>query len=73
MTQCEKILRHLKDKGSITAFDAIVEYNIYRLAARISDLKKAGYAIRSELVAHTNSYGEKSHFSRYYLMSEDDF
>lgn len=39
MTQCERILRHLEDYGSITSAEAITEYSIYRLASRISDLK----------------------------------
>lgn len=42
MTQCEKILRHMEDYGSITSLEAIQEYGIMRLASRITDLKKTG-------------------------------
>lgn len=42
MNQCETILRHLRDYGSITSLEAMQEYGIMRLASRISDLKKIG-------------------------------
>ena len=67
MTQCERIFRHLQDYGSITSLEAMQEYGIMRLASRISDMKKAGVAIRSETVTGENRYGEKTSFSRYFL------
>ena len=42
MTQCERILRHMKDYGSITSLEAVTEYGIMRLASRINDLKRMG-------------------------------
>lgn len=39
MTQNERILRHLKDYGSIDPMTAIQDYGITRLGARIWDLK----------------------------------
>lgn len=42
MTQCERILRHLQDYGSITQAEAVSEYGCYRLGARIWDLKAQG-------------------------------
>ena len=71
MTQCERIYRHLQDYGSITSLEAMQEYGIMRLASRISDMKKAGTAIRSETVAGENRYGEKTSFSRYYLDGDE--
>ena len=50
MTQCERILRHLQDYGSITQAEAVTEYGCYRLGARIWDLKAQGVPIRSERV-----------------------
>ena len=41
MTQCEKILRYMRDVGPITQLDAAKEFGCYRLGARIWDLKKA--------------------------------
>lgn len=37
VTQCERILRHLQDYGSITQAEAVTEYGCYRLGARIWD------------------------------------
>lgn len=65
MTQCERILRHLRDYGSITSLEAVQEYGIMRLASRISDLKKAGMPIKSETVTGENRYGERTSFARY--------
>ena len=65
MTQCERIIRHLSDCGSITSAEAMSEYGIYRLASRIHDLKTAGFDIASETVAAKNRYGEPTRFSRY--------
>lgn len=65
MTQCERILRHMQDFGSITQAEAVTEYSCYRLAARIADLKAQGIPIRSETVTGKNRYGERTSFSRY--------
>ena len=67
LTQRERILRHLNDYGSITSLEAMTEYGIMRLASRISDLKKAGYDIRSVTETGRNRYGEPTSYSRYYL------
>lgn len=47
--QCRDILRML-ERGPISQQDAIREASCYRLAARVADLKAAGYTIDSELV-----------------------
>ena len=70
MTQCERILRHLQDYGSITQAEAVAEYGCYRLGARIWDLKAQGIPIKSETVTGKNRYGERTSFSRYSLAGE---
>lgn len=65
MTQCEIILRHMEDFGSITSLEAMQEYGIMRLASRITDLKKAGYPIRREIVSRKNRYGDTVNLARY--------
>lgn len=67
MTQCERILRHLQDYGSITQAEAVTEYGCYRLGARIFDLKAQGVPIKSETVTGKNRYGERTCFARYSL------
>ena len=72
VTQCDRILRHLKDYGSITPLEAMNEYGIMRLAARINDLRSQGIAIASEVKTGKNRYGEGTHFSVYRLIEEDE-
>ena len=67
MTQCERILRHLQDYGSITQAEAVTEYGCYRLGARIWDLKAQGVPIKSETVTGKNRYGGRTCFARYSL------
>lgn len=65
MTQSERIIRHLRDYGSISSMEAMQEYGIMRLASRISDLKKTGIPIHSEMVSGKNRYGESTSYARY--------
>lgn len=65
MTQNDRILRHLRDYGSISSMEAVQEYGIMRLASRISDLKKAGIPIHREMVTGKNRYGESTSYARY--------
>ena len=67
LTQCDRILRHLEDHGSITTLDAITEYGILRLASRINDLRRMGHTITSETMSGKNRYGENTHYSIYTL------
>ena len=67
MTQCEKVLRHLREHGTITAAEAVYEYGIFRLAARVSDLKRDGHRINRRMVSAKNRYGETVNFAEYRL------
>lgn len=66
-TQNERVLRHLKDYGTITTWEAIEEYGITRLSARIKDLKDTGNKIDSEWLSSENRYGEKVSYKKYIL------
>ena len=70
MTQTDRILRHMRDVGGITAAEAMSEYGIYRLAARIADLKAMGYDIDREMVSGKNRYGETTTFARYTIKED---
>jgi len=48
-SQCNKIINHIKEYGSITSLEAFRYYGCTRLSGRIFDLKKKGYNISSEL------------------------
>lgn len=71
LTQCERVLRHLEDFGSITSLEAVNEYGIMRLASRINDLKGQGYAIHSERVTGKNRYNETTSYSVYRLANKE--
>jgi hypothetical protein len=71
INQCSRILRHLKDHGSITSFEAFNEYGILRLASRINDLRAQGHKIVSETVSGKNRYNETTHYSLYRLEKEN--
>ena len=72
MTQCDRILRHLQDHGTITQAQAMEEYGCLRLAARISDLKKRGHRISVRTGKGRNRYGENTCFAVYSLCREGD-
>ena len=72
MKQTERIVRHLELFGTITSAEAMGEYGIYRLASRISDLKKMGYDIEKETIKGKNRFGEPTHFARYSLRKEEN-
>ena len=66
-TQCGRILRHLTERGPLTQMDALRDYGILRLAARISDLRGQGKEIGRRMVARQNRYGDEVRVAEYYL------
>ena len=70
LSQCDRVLRHLECFGSITAAEGMSEYGIYRMAARIADLKAKGYNIISRKGSGKNRFGETTHFAIYSLKKE---
>lgn len=64
-TQEEKVLMHLKLFGSITPMEAIHDYGITRLAAKIHLLKEAGEPIVTIIELGKNRFGDKAHWARY--------
>lgn len=67
MTQNERVLDYMKKVGPITQLEAITDLGVYRLASRISSLKKEGNKIRKEYVTSKNRFGENVRFVRYSL------
>lgn len=76
MTQCEKILEHMKNRGSITARQAY-HMGIMRLAARIADLKQdpdvvRDYIITSEPLKVKNRDGSVAYVAKYRLVKRSE-
>ena len=67
MTQCEKILTHMRSRGSITSMEAMQEYVIMRLASRISELREAGFAIAKQTIKGKNRDGVYVSYAAYRL------
>lgn len=70
-TQCDRILQHMRDFGSISSLEAMSDYGIMRLASRINDLKNQGYNIISETKTSKNRYNETTHYSVYSLVEKE--
>jgi predicted ArsR family transcriptional regulator len=69
-TQTEEVLALLRERpDGVTAMEALEEVGTSRLAARIADLKAAGYAITSELVQVNARNGRKARVARYRLVT----
>lgn len=65
MTQCERILKYIDEKGSITPFEAFTELGITKLATRVSELLRSGEKIQKKMVNGTNRFGEKIQYMEY--------
>lgn len=66
-SQCAKILDWLKAGKTLTAIGALDEFGCNRLAARISDLRKAGHQITSTTIVVFNRDGGKCRVAEYSL------
>ena len=68
--QKERVIDYIRETGSVTQLEAIKELGVLRLSAVIFDLKKEGYAIKSELVPVKTRYGT-AHVARYSEVKTD--
>lgn len=68
MTQKDLVLMHLRNYGSMTSMDAIMEYGITRLADVVLKLKRDGHNIQKVDETSTNRYGKAVRYARYRLV-----
>lgn len=71
-TQAQRVLDYMDTFGGITQLEALKDLGVMRLASRISDLKKQGYPITSDVVAVKNRFDEDCYIKRYKLVVADD-
>ena len=64
--QIRRVLDFMRKNGEISQREAD-SISVKRLAARISDMKRMGYAIGSRWVNGINQYGEKDRYKVYFL------
>lgn len=69
--QCLKILDWLLEKGNITTTQAREHLDIMSPAARILQLKQAGYQIVTVWDSWTSEYGIKHRIARYVLTHKE--
>ncbi|WP_319413843.1 helix-turn-helix domain-containing protein [uncultured Cohaesibacter sp.] len=69
MTQCERIIQHMEENGSITQREAYIDYGIQSFHRRIADLRERGYVLRGEARQHPVT---KQEYTRYYLDAYPD-
>ena len=65
--QCGRIMMFVDKHGSINPKQAMNDLGIMRLAARISDMEKAGIRFDHHRVTDFNRFGEKVRYMEYRL------
>lgn len=72
MTQEDMVLNHLRQYKTITSLEAIQEYGITRLSAKIYNLRKIGYLITNDWTSGTNRWGKKVSWVKYTLEGDNE-
>lgn len=67
-TQNERLAAYLAQHGTINPLEAWTELGIYRLGARVFDLRKTGLEIETESVTVQNRFGENCDVAQYKLV-----
>ena len=61
-SQCKRIATYLKGGGILTPMDALNMFGCFRLSARIADLRKMGYKVKTRIVSRN-----RKNYAEYYL------
>lgn len=70
-TQCNMVLAHIKEHGSISPIEAENLYGVRRLASRVNDLRRRGHDIASEIVSGVDRRGARVRYAVYRLSKEE--
>jgi hypothetical protein len=68
MSQRQRLLDYLDEHHSITPKQAWSELGIYRLSARIFDLRRQGYDIRTNRKEIYSPFGESTYIAEYRMV-----
>ena len=68
--QAKRALEYMREHGSITSLEGILELGIISLPKRICELEKMGYLIKRNTEVVIDRYGKKTHVKRYSLIEE---
>lgn len=72
MNQQQLILQYIKDFGSISDYEAVVELGILQFGARLKELKEQGYIFEYEWIHKKNRYGKMVRFKKYKIGGTHD-
>ena len=70
-SQTSEIVKHLKEKGTITSMEAFKLYGATRLGSIIHDLRKRGYEIETVMMEGTTRYGTATQYAKYVYRGEE--
>lgn len=70
ISQKERVVKYIKEFGSITSWEAYWDLGITQLGARIDQLKKEGYQFKTEWEHKKNRFQEPTTYKRYFLVEE---
>lgn len=67
-TQKDRILRYIKETGSITRAEAFTELGVAELSSRIGELEAMGFEFKRESMTGKNRYGDPVTYTKYSLL-----
>ena len=65
MSQITDVIEYIRDHGSITSRQAMLNLGCYRLASRINDMRKNGIPVVSEMITVPAHNGKNTRVARY--------
>ena len=66
MTQIERIDKYIKDFGSITGYECVVDLGVLKFSARLTEMAQRDFPIKSKWEQSKNRYGQPVRYKRYY-------
>jgi hypothetical protein len=64
VSQNDLVMMHIRKAGSISQREALLDYGIQCLTARVHELRKRGYKIKMQQKIHPTT---GQHYARYYM------
>ena len=71
-TQRQLVLQHLRQGEPITQFQALRDYGIQRLAARVHELRQDGHPVEDRTVEVRRAHGGTARVSEYYISGAEE-
>ena len=71
-SQCNRLLAYIDKHGEISTMQAILELGIVNPSARISELKKSGWAIETTIRKGRNRFDEDCRYAVYNIKTIDE-